>query len=689
MRDSLLANADPSLYAPISAWTALRAPLEPHARRVIGLWSLAVALTVMFGVGRELAGLSSVPITVAGVTSQVALHPALLVFGPVTLWMGLSWGFSGALVAGVALRLFSGDPLHVAALLAGAEAMGLVPVALGYRAAPVSTSPNKPLAAVYFLLIALLSAVLGSGGEALRGLLIKDSLVERLTLWHGSWIGPFAQWAFLIGPILVLAGPKVYAWKSETGLAQPWSLPTPRLLAALLALGVALLSTFILGNRATAEYRLELAVAGLPREVQLDAIAAFNSTDVVPLLSVILLICVGLVSFQLTTRWNEMSRASADALRASEARTRALIDAIPDLVMRFRPDGTVLDLKDGLGLLGQSDHVGQSITEFWPSRVTHPLLGRAEDALAFGHAIVEFRMETLGAMRDYEARLTANGKEDVVAIVRDVTQQRELFRVRSELVNQVSHGLRMPLNSVQGALGLIRSGAAGEVPERVAQLIALATRNTERLVRLADEVSAMAPKGVGDSSFVLEPVDLAGLVEASVHSARGVARDVSRASVAFTADVKEALVLGDPDRVTEVIEQLLSNALTFTPPFGRVEVTLKHSREAFRVQVRDEGPGIPEAFQPRVFRRPRAQDARPTGLARARDMVLDLGGAIGFESKLGRGTTFWFELPERLASTEERERTPPRRSTTAKSHLALSPIELVDIEDLPPPPTKA
>ena len=127
MRDSLLANADPSLYAPISAWTALRAPLEPHARRVIGLWSLAVALTVMFGVGRELAGLSSVPITVAGVTSQVALHPALLVFGPVTLWMGLSWGFSGALVAGVALRLFSGDPLHVAALLAGAEAMGLVP----------------------------------------------------------------------------------------------------------------------------------------------------------------------------------------------------------------------------------------------------------------------------------------------------------------------------------------------------------------------------------------------------------------------------------------------------------------------------------------------------------------------------------------------------------------------------------
>jgi PAS domain-containing protein len=510
VRDSLLANADPSLYAPISAWTALRAPMEPHARRVIGLWALAVALTVMFGVGRELAGLSSVPITIAGVTSQVALHPALLVFGPVTLWMGLSWGFSGALVAGAALRLFSGDPLHVAALLSGAEAMGLVPVALGYRAAPVSTSPNKPLAAVYFLLIALLSAVLGSGGEALRGLLIKDSLVERLTLWHGSWIGPFAQWAFLIGPILVLAGPKVYAWKSETGLAQPWSLPTPRLLAALLALGVALLSTFILGNRATAEYRLELAVAGLPREVQLDAIAAFNSTDVVPLLSVILLICVGLVSFQLTTRWNEMSRASADALRASEARTRALIDAIPDLVMRFRPDGTVLDLKDGLGLLGQSDHVGQSITEFWPSRVTHPLLGRAEDALAFGHAIVEFRMETLGAMRDYEARLTANGKEDVVAIVRDVTQQRELFRVRSELVNQVSHGLRMPLNSVQGALGLIRSGAAGEVPERVAQLIALATRNTERLVRLADEVSAMAPKGAGDSSFILEPVDLAG-----------------------------------------------------------------------------------------------------------------------------------------------------------------------------------
>lgn len=657
MRHALPANAEVSLYSPISLERVLRAPEEEDHTRVLIGWALALVASVVLGVALQHLGGVGPTVRIMGSEGVVGLAPPTLLFGLVTLWLGLEWGYLGAFFSGALLLWYAGLPAHTAALQAMFDALALVPLAVSFRVAPVSTALRDPFAWTFFLVVSLLSALLGSTGELLA-VLASGEVEATLPAWHGGWVGPFCQLVAITGPLLVLLSPAVGRWKAERGLVSPWSPPDQGLLGTALLAGAGLISLFMLGSRKMAADALADALTmgpALPEAQGRAVLEAFRALDIIPALSVTLMACAALSLFRLIVSWTSSARTTAAALRASEARMTALVDAIPDLVLRFRADGTVLDLKDGLGLLGQGDRVGQSITEFWPSRVAHPLMGRAEDALTYGTSVVEFRLESDQGLRDYEARIVATGKEDVVAIVRDVTQQRELVRVKAELVQAIGQALRAPVNSVQGTLALIRAGSAGAVPSKVEQLVNLAWRHTERLVLLADEVQAMAPRQTGDTSLFLEPVSLAALVQASVAGARGVGRQ-ARVMVDLLARDEEAEVLGDPDRISMVLDALLSNALKFSPARGRVEVSLVHLPEAWRVQVRDEGCGIPEAFRPRVFRTQGRAEGRPgSELARARDVVLQLGGRIGFESRVGRGSTFWFELPE-LARGDRPER---------------------------------
>lgn len=656
MRESASSASDTLRYAPIDPRRVLGNARDAAHRAVLVAWGGALALTIALGLGLRAVGVGGVPISVGAMQGRAAIDAPLLIFAPVALWFGWSWALVGAWLSGCVL-LIGQVSLPLVPVVSLGHALALVALSAAFRVAPVSIGLRSPLTLPFFLIVALLSAMVGSTGNLVANLADDSASGARMLRWYESWPGTFLQTVLLVGPALWLYSERVAAWKARRGLGEPWSTPDRQLIAWTLVLGVGAMALLVIGDRATSRERISrlLSQAQDPAFVATAdwsaAVREAAAPAATPLLSMLLLACVGLVAYELAQRWWGAMERSAQERAAAEARSRALLDAISDLVLHMKVDGTVLGHKDGLGLLGRSDVVGRSITSFWPSRITHPLLGRAEEAIARGSAVVEFRFATEKGLRDLEARLVALGRDEVMALVRDVSRPKVDPRNNRELARALTRDLRAPLTSVRGALGLLRGGAAEELGPKATQLIDVAWRNTERMVRLAEDIGDAQVRDGAGRTLKVENVDLGTLVEASVLEKRREAESF-RLSLEVALLDDESRIKGDSDRIVGVMHILLANAIKFSPAHTRVKVALKRSSDVLRVEVIDEGQGIPETFQSRVFRHtPSNGDGR--GLAEARDVVLALGGRIGFESKLGRGTTFWFELPEHAEDTEE------------------------------------
>jgi PAS domain S-box-containing protein len=239
----------------------------------------------------------------------------------------------------------------------------------------------------------------------------------------------------------------------------------------------------------------------------------------------------------------------------------------------------------------------------------------------------------------------------VVAVVRDISERRRVEEMKEEFVSTVSHELRTPLTSIAGSLGLMAGGAAGPLPEKAARLVGIAHANSQRLVRLINDILDIEKIESGKLTLDLSVVDLGDIAARSVESMRGLADELG---------VKIALepgapvpVRADPDRLMQVVTNLLSNACKFSPPNGTVTVSLDPEGRVARLSVEDEGPGVPESFRGRIFSKFAQADASGTrssggtglGLAIAREITERHGGRLWFESPPGKGAAFHLELP--------------------------------------------
>jgi PAS domain S-box-containing protein len=242
--------------------------------------------------------------------------------------------------------------------------------------------------------------------------------------------------------------------------------------------------------------------------------------------------------------------------------------------------------------------------------------------------------------------------EYAVVMIRDITERKHIERLKNEFVSVVSHELRTPLTSIAGSLGLINGGVAGELPARARPLIEIAYRNSERLTRLINDILDADKIESGRVAFNLKLVDLTRLVEEAIEANRPYAAQFG-VRLALEEVLPGVQVRADPDRLIQVLTNLLSNAAKFSPPDQTVAVRVKRSGEAIRVKVTDQGPGIPEEFRAHVFEKfvqadasdSRAKGGTGLGLSICKAIVNRLGGHIGFETQQGQGTTFYFDLP--------------------------------------------
>jgi PAS domain S-box-containing protein len=238
-----------------------------------------------------------------------------------------------------------------------------------------------------------------------------------------------------------------------------------------------------------------------------------------------------------------------------------------------------------------------------------------------------------------------------VLVLRDIRERKRIEQMKSEFISTVSHELRTPLTSIRGSVGLVRSGALGKLGTDAAKLLEVAARNIERLGQLVDDLLDMDKLLSGHIRLDLVETALRPLLQESVRLTRGLEPQYGvRIELEAPRDLH---VLVDPDRMHQVLANLLSNAAKFSPTGGSIFLRLRDDGDKARIEVEDQGPGIADAFRPRVFDKFAQADGGDTrkhggsglGLAISRELVQRMGGSIGFESSPGCGALFWCEFP--------------------------------------------
>jgi PAS domain S-box-containing protein len=257
------------------------------------------------------------------------------------------------------------------------------------------------------------------------------------------------------------------------------------------------------------------------------------------------------------------------------------------------------------------------------------------------------------------SELNVNGKHLYTGIVRDITKRKMLEQVKDEFVSIVSHELRTPLTSINGSLGLITSGMVEGVPETLMEMVGIAKRNCERLIRLINDLLDLQKMESGGFEIVREPHELEDLLLQSMEAIEGYA-ETQEVVIKLDDDSESCGVQVDSDRMLQVMTNLLSNAAKFSPRDGTISVRAHVLEDRVRVSIHDDGDGIPLEMYDRIFEKFQQADSsiRRTkggtglGLNITKRIVEMHGGTIAFESAPDAGTTFFFELPLHVKEQE-------------------------------------
>lgn len=250
----------------------------------------------------------------------------------------------------------------------------------------------------------------------------------------------------------------------------------------------------------------------------------------------------------------------------------------------------------------------------------------------------------------------------MVTVLNDITRQKELERLKADFVSNVSHELRSPLIAIEKSVSLILSKAAGEVSKDQEQFLSIADRNLKRLTLLINDLLDLSKLEAGKMTVKLQEASMAKIITECVMTFGNWAKTKS---IKLEADIPEGLpaVSMDPDRITQVLSNLISNAIKFTPASGSVLIAARHDAQAgnIEVSVSDTGIGIAQENLGRVFERfyqageRKASDISGTGigLSIAKEIVELHGGKIRAGSEAGKGAKFIFTLPLARAKEEQ------------------------------------
>ncbi|NJN56274.1 MAG: GAF domain-containing protein [Leptolyngbyaceae cyanobacterium SL_5_9] len=237
-----------------------------------------------------------------------------------------------------------------------------------------------------------------------------------------------------------------------------------------------------------------------------------------------------------------------------------------------------------------------------------------------------------------------------VVIFKDITERQIVEQMKDEFISVVSHELRTPLTSIRTTLGLLASGWLNAQPEKSQRMLEIAFSNTNRLVRLINDILDIERIKFGKVTMEKQACNAADLMTQATDVVRAMA---DKAEVYLAVITTEAQLWVDPDRIIQALTNLLSNAIKFSPTAATVSLTAELQAQQIIFEVKDQGRGIPEDKLETIFDRfqqidtsnSRSQGGTGLGLAICRSIVQQHGGKIWAESKLGKGSSFYVSLP--------------------------------------------
>jgi two-component system, OmpR family, sensor histidine kinase ResE len=357
---------------------------------------------------------------------------------------------------------------------------------------------------------------------------------------------------------------------------------------------------------------------------------------------------------ELATGFNQMGRQlkfHINALSQEKEQLSSILSSMADGVITFNRDGTILITNPPADRFLQHWYYEQSeeSEEAIPTTIRELL-----------QSVVVTEMEQTGELslqgRSYVVIVSPlynnNTIRGAVAVVRDMTEERRLDKLRKDFIANVSHELRTPISMLQGYSEAIVDDIAGSEEEKK-EIARIIYDESLRMGRLVNDLLDLARMEAGHITLNKDVIGVMSFTERVTNKFIGLAKE-KKVSIYFESDVEiNKEIYMDPDRIEQVLTNLIDNALRHTPTGGEVTVSLTEKKGGFLFHVRDTGSGIPEEDLPFVFERfykadkarTRGKSGTGLGLAIAKNIIESHKGHIQVQSKVDQGTTFTFFLP--------------------------------------------
>lgn len=361
---------------------------------------------------------------------------------------------------------------------------------------------------------------------------------------------------------------------------------------------------------------------------------------------------------KMTERLRQYEELNIEKILAEEKKSETIVESISDAIIVCDSESNIQVInRSAETLLGISEHraVGRSVNECLSDDRLLQIFRNPADLSLINQPYLQFQFQNRQVYLRPRVSIipSMHGERNgVVLVLQDVTQYKELDKLKSDFMAAVSHEFRTPLTSINMGVDLLRQQLLGPLTKAQEDLLNSAKQDCDRLTKLIRELLQLSKLESGKIELREDVVDLAKVVESALQPLQ---LPFQEKGVTLKLTMRSQLppLIGDEQQYSWVISNLVNNALKYTNEGGTVEIRAAQDGENILLQVKDTGKGIPKEYLNKIFDKfvqvKQSLNATPgsvgLGLAIAKEIVEMYGGKIWVESEVGKGTTFSFKLP--------------------------------------------